>query len=403
MKLNKALRIKTFSVLFFSIFTAMLGLGIIIPILPVYAETLGAGGFWLGAIFAGFSISRSVCMPVVGRLSDRRGRKRFIATGLLVYALSSAGYIYAESALFLFCVRLVQGACSAMIVPIAMAYIGDICPENREGSYMGYFTVSLLLGFGFGPLLGGAIQDFFGVDAAFLVMGCLCGLSFLFVLLYLPLSSSEVCSTKTKLPSFRSIFASSQIKGIICYRFVNSFAKASVLVFLPLYASRTIDLGGFEIGLIISSSVLITTFLQIPFGKIADYVDKRAMIVSGNILFSCSIVLFPLTESFLSVLIVNLLLGIFGAVSLPASTAVVVEEGKKFGMGSTMAIFNVAMSLGLGTGPLVSGLVYDLFSLESIFYFSAFLGIAGTLVAGRYLSPSRASKAPDEPKIVEDI
>ncbi len=401
--MDKPLRIKIFSVLFFSIFTAMLGLGIIIPILPVYAETLGASGFWLGAIFAGFSISRSGFMPLIGRLSDRRGRKRFIASGLFVYALSSAGYIYAESALFLFFVRVVQGACSAMIVPIAMAYIGDICPKNREGTYMGYFTVSLLLGFGCGPLIGGFIQDFFSIDAAFLVMGCLCGLSFLFVLLYLPLSSSESISTKTELPSFRSMFASRQIKGIICYRFVSSFARASVFVFLPLFASRNIKLGGFEIGLIISSSILLTTFLQIPFGRLADYVDRRFMIVSGNILYSCSILLFPLTDSFMEVLMVNLLLGLFGAVSLPACTAVVVEEGKKYGMGSTMAIFNVAMSLGLGVGPLLSGIIYDILSLETIFYFSALLGISGTIVSAKFLTSSIASRVEDEPKIIEDI
>ncbi len=268
---------------------------------------------------------------------------------------------------------------------------------------MGYFTVSLLLGFGFGPLLGGFIQDFFGIDVAFIVMGFLCGLSFLLVLLYLPLSSSESIASEIKLPSFRTMLASNQIKGIICYRFVNSFAKASVLVFLPLYASRNVELGGFQIGLIISSSVLMTTLLQIPSGRIADRVDRRLLIVSGSILYSLAIFLLPLTGSFTSVLMVNLLLGLFGAVSLPASTAVIVEEGKKYGMGSTMAIFNVAMSLGLGVGPLVSGIIYDLFDLKTIFYFSAVLGIAGTMLAGKFLSPSVRSTQAGEPKIVEDI
>ena len=87
---------KIFFVLFTSIFSCMLGVGIIVPILPIYAETLGATGFWLGAIFAGFSLTRSISMPLVGRFSDRMGRKRFISFGLLVYTLSSLGYIYAE-------------------------------------------------------------------------------------------------------------------------------------------------------------------------------------------------------------------------------------------------------------------------------------------------------------------
>ena len=139
---QSATRKKILFVLFISIFTSMLGVGIIVPILPLYAETLGANGLWLGAIFAIFNLARSVVMPAVGRISDRMGRKRFITGGLLIYTLSSLGYIYAGSAQELFAVRLIQGASSAMIIPIAMAFIADISPPNQEGSYMGMFSVA---------------------------------------------------------------------------------------------------------------------------------------------------------------------------------------------------------------------------------------------------------------------
>ncbi|MCK5423342.1 MAG: MFS transporter, partial [Deltaproteobacteria bacterium] len=162
---------KIFFVLFISIFSCMLGVGIIVPILPIYAETLGATGFWLGAIFAGFSLARSISMPIVGRFSDRMGRKRFISFGLLVYTLSSLGYIYASSALALVIVRIIQGFSSAMIIPISMAFIADISPAEKEGSYMGIFTIALFLGFGCGPILGGFTKDLIGMQADFLIMG----------------------------------------------------------------------------------------------------------------------------------------------------------------------------------------------------------------------------------------
>ena len=69
----------------------MLGVGIIVPILPIYAENLGATGLWLGAIFAGFSLTRSISMPLIGHFSDRMGRKRFITLGLFIYTISSLG------------------------------------------------------------------------------------------------------------------------------------------------------------------------------------------------------------------------------------------------------------------------------------------------------------------------
>ncbi|HII07488.1 MAG TPA: MFS transporter, partial [Methanotrichaceae archaeon] len=77
---------RLFDVLFISVFAAMLGLGIVGPLLPIYAENLGASGLWIGMIFSGFAAGRAIFMPIVGRLSDESGRKKFIVTGLLAYA-----------------------------------------------------------------------------------------------------------------------------------------------------------------------------------------------------------------------------------------------------------------------------------------------------------------------------
>ena len=145
----------------------MLGVGIIVPILPLYAETLGATGLWLGAIFAAFSLTRSIAMPLIGRFSDRLGRKRFITSGLLIYTLSSLGYIYASSTVELIVIRVIQGFSSAMIIPIAMAFIADISPPDKEGSYMGIFTIALFLGFGCGPILGGLTEGSYQYGSRF--------------------------------------------------------------------------------------------------------------------------------------------------------------------------------------------------------------------------------------------
>ncbi len=398
-KLDKALRIRTFSVLFLSIFSALLGLGIILPILPLYAKTIGANGFWVGAIFAGFSLSRSVFMPIVGKVSDKKGiRKAFIVSGLFVYSISSLGYIYSYNVFSLILVRVVQGFCSAMIVPVAMAYVGDISPKNREGTYMGLFTVSLFTGFGFGPFIGGFIQDFFSVNAAFMVMGILCALSFILVLLWLPSSHSQHHPHRAAPASFGNILKGRRIKGIICYRFISAFARSTVLTFLPLYASYNLNMSGFQIGLVISAGVLMTSMMQYPYGRLADAVSRRNLILFGNILYSLTIIFFPFTRSFMQVLGLNLLMGILGAIAIPAASALVVEEGKKSGMGSTIAVFNVAMSLGLGTGPLVSGLIHDAAGLEAVFYFSACMGIAGTFGAARFLRSSPPASPAGEHK-----
>jgi DHA1 family multidrug resistance protein-like MFS transporter len=386
---DQATRNKILFVLFVSIFCSMLGVGIIVPILPLYAETLGANGLWLGAIFAVFNLARSAAMPAVGRISDRMGRKRFITGGLLIYTLSSLGYIYAGSAPELLAVRLIQGISSAMIIPIAMAFIADISPPNQEGNYMGIFSVALFLGFGSGPLIGGICKDLASMEVNFLFMGGLCLLALVLVIIYLPRSSSITRPVPSLEVPFATMLKSRNIMGICIYRFSTAFCRGSIMAFVPLYAHNTLKLSGTQIGMVIASGILLTAFLQMPFGIVADKVDRKLLVTAGSVLYFALVPLIPLTHNFSQLLSINIALGFLGAISLPAASALTVTEGKQFGMGTAMAIFNVAMSAGLGIGPLLSGTILDLWSLSGVFYSCTFLGFISSGIVYLLFYPTR--------------
>ena len=193
---------KVFPILVLSIFSSMLGVGIIAPLLPLYAENLGATGIGLGIIFGGFSISRAIIMPIAGRLSDQSGRKLILGIGLLAFAIISPGYLWADSVIDLSLVRFFHGIAAGMIIPIAQAYVGDISPEGEEGKWMGYFNASFFAGFGFGPLMGGALTEHFGMNVAFYSMGGLNLLAFLVAVLLLPESSRREIAIKPHLSFF---------------------------------------------------------------------------------------------------------------------------------------------------------------------------------------------------------
>ena len=381
---------KIFFVLFISVFSCMLGVGTIVPILPIYAETLGASGLWLGAIFAGFSLSRIVFMPLIGKFSDRMGRKRFIALGLLIYTLSSLGFIYANNVQALTLVRIIQGFSSAMILPIAMAFIGDISPPGKEATYMGIITVALFLGFGGGPILGGITKDLFTIEADFMVMGGLCLIAFFLVLIYLPRSSSIHKNAPPLDIPFTTMLQSRSVMGICFYRFASAFCRGSIMAFLPLYAHNALKLNGSQIGLVTASSILLTAVLQLPFGKLADRLNRKMLVLWGSILYFSIIPLIPYTLNFSQILLLNIILGFFGALSLPAASAMILREGKQFVMGSTMAIFNVAMSAGLAVGPVVSGIILDLLGLPEVFYCCTILGLLGTGIVAWFFQKTPA-------------
>ncbi len=85
---------KIFATLFFSIFVTVTGVGIVVPLLPVYAHDQGASGFFIGMIFGAFSLGRTFFLPYFGRLSDIKGRKPLIVPGLLAYTVISFGFIF---------------------------------------------------------------------------------------------------------------------------------------------------------------------------------------------------------------------------------------------------------------------------------------------------------------------
>jgi len=369
---------KVFPILALSIFSAMLGVGIIAPLLPLYADSLGATGIWLGVIFAGFSISRAIFMPIIGRLSDRDGRKRFICTGLLIYSIISLGYIWADTILQLTLVRLIQGAAAGMIIPIAQAYVGDIAPEGEEGKWMGYFNAAFFTGFGFGPLMGGILTDHFGMNAAFFTMGGLNLLAFLVTARFIP----ETRQRKAVRPrlSFKETSTSGMVKGLFSFRLGYSTGRGAFATFLPIFAAACIDLSPTLIGVLLAINILLTSLLQVYSGNIADRFNRRVLVALGSLINLIFLALIPFTRNFWQLLGLCIFGGLGGAISMPASSALTIEEGRKFGMGSTIAIFTMAMSIGMAIGPILGGIIVDYININSVFYFAAATGLLGTIL-----------------------
>ncbi len=368
---------KVFPILALSIFSSMLGVGIILPLLPLYAESLEATGIWLGVIFGSFSLSRAIFMPIFGRLSDRSGRKLFLGIGLLIYAIMSLGYIWADSVTELTLVRFLHGIAAGMIMPIALAYVGDISPEGEEGKWMGYFNAAFFAGVGFGPLMGGVLTDHFGMNVAFYSMGGLNLLAFLIVALFLPEIRHGKMAASPHL-SFKKMSISGMVRGLFGFRLSFSLGRGAFVCFLPIFAAIYVGLSPTLIGILLAVNILLMALLQVYTGNIADRFNRRAMVIVGSLINPIFLTLIPFTHSFWQLLGLCALGGLGGAISMPAASALIVEEGRKFGMGSTIGIFTLAMSIGMTLGPLASGIIADFVNISSVFYCAAGMGLAGT-------------------------
>ena len=375
---------RIFGVLFISVFAAMLGLGIIAPLMPIYAESLGATGIWLGIIFSGYSLSRAIFMPIIGKVSDKKGRKGFITFGLLLYSIISLVYILAGNVYYLTAVRLIHGLASAMVIPIAMAYIGEIAEKGEEGSYMGKFNMALFLGMGSGPFLGGLLNDSFGIPSVFYAMAGLTGIAFLITLVFLPdIRFSGTTEMDDPIP-FREIIKNNVIKGLLLFRVISAIGRGGVLAFLPILASK-MDITSSQVGIIISVNIFLVALLQGPFGRLADRYNKFFLILIGSTLGALALLLIPIARNFWQLLSISSIMGLGGATAMPSASAITVEVGQRLGMGFSMGLFNTAMSVGMIATPIISGVVMDTLGVKSVFFVAGVISLLGISIFYHYV------------------
>lgn len=354
--------------LLLSVFIALLGIGIIVPVMPVFAASLGAGGLALGFIIAAFSLTRGFCQPVVGKLSDRWGRKGFILGGLLIHALVGLLMPEAGSVESMLVVRALHGVGSAMIVPVAMAYVGDLAPVGQEGRYLGMLNIAIFAGIGSGPLIGGVFTDLWGMAAAFYVMAGLSALALLlvFFLLHIPPGLQAAAQAAAREGLFRALsrmLASRRTAAILLARYATMIIMVPTMAFLPLLMDKLFQASGVQIGLVIAARTLINAVLQTPCGRLADRGDKLRLLRLGCLVSSSAMCLIPLAGNFWLLLTLFVILGSGEALIWPTLGALATEEGRVYGQGTMMGVFNLAMSAGVFSGALAAGLATDYLGL----------------------------------------
>ena len=381
---------KAFIVLTGSMFISMMGMGIVSPFLPIYANTLGASSLEIGLIQSAFSMTGIGTLLFIGRLSDRFGRKIFLSSGLTILAIASVGLMYANDPAHIILWRFVQGLGGAAHLPIAQSYLGDITPEGSEGKWMGNFNAVLFAGIGAGPLFGGVITDAFNIKTAFLVMAVLNVLGLIATLLFL-----KEMPRKTAVREHASVLApllSRIMRGVISLRIAIGVCTATLMAFIPLFADLRLGLSTSLIGIMLAARTPISV-VQSYTGHLADKWNRRSMVIWSGMAVVIAVALIPLTSGFWTLLIAYISVTLGQAFAMPAANAYIINEGRIYGMGICMTMFMLAMNVGNSIGPLALGGIADWLGLDLVFYGAALCMAVGLAVFGLMVNDSSAEPA----------
>lgn len=368
-------------VLSFSLFCCMMGVGVISPVLPLYAVKLGASGTLLGLIFSAFSVSRMGCTLFSGSLADRFNRKKLMVFGLSIYTISSLAYLFVDSAWHMVAIRFFNGMGSAFVVPVAMSIGSDVVTPGEEGHFFGSLQMALFSGIGAGPLVSGLLTDWLGVQAPFLVMTAMTMFALLGIFLFLPsgISPSVVDIEEGEMAAYRFLLSDGILLRVYAFQFATALGRGAMLMFVPLLATE-MGMSFMEIGAILSAVSISTALCQKTSGELADRYPKNRLVLIGGAASALTMFALPHLGSFPLLLMGGLAFGVGSGMGSPSAASMASIRGKGFGSGRTMGLYNISFGLGMILGPLLAGYLRDMSVLSS-----PFVPIGCVLLAVTYL------------------
>jgi MFS family permease len=341
---------------------AVMGLGFIIPLFPIYVAQKGATNFQLGLIVSGFTISQFLVQPFFGGLSDRFGRKLFMVGGLACYGVVASLYILADTLSHVFLIRLLHGVGAGMIWPALAAFVIDQAPMERRGETMGFLSSMEMFGFAVGPLLGGTLYSLGGMDLPFL--GCSI-LAFLGAGLIWRMIQEKPSAPRSVGARFleRYGFAALRLPDIRLLCLVGlgeAFVWGMIITLLPVMASG-LGVPPGKIGWLFSAYFILFIFLQWPMGRWSDRHGRKMPILIGMSIYALAVFLLSLGGSLLYLLLVLAVAGAGLGIYSPSVRVAVADLTSEKVRGASMGVFFTTRMLGFFLGPNVGGLMADRF------------------------------------------
>ena len=347
-------------ILFAVMFLVMVGFGIIIPVLPFYAEDIGANPTQLGFLMGVYSLMQLLFAPMWGRISDRVGRKPVIMIGILGLSLSFLLMGVSSSLWMLFVARIIGGILSSANMPTVMAYVADITSPEDRGKGMGVVGAATGLGFVFGPAIGGVFSKI-NLTMPFYIAGVTSLITFFLVwfLLKESLAKETRGQTNKKKTSLLGELKGSQ--SILFYlQLFISLSLSGLEATFAYFAAEKAGIGTVGLGYIFMIMGLASAIVQGGLvGRMTKKFGEGSVIQMGIIISALGFGLILLVSNFTTAAIYLTIFGIGNGVIRPSISALLTKSSNA-GHGSTTGLLSSFDSLGRIIGPPLGGWLFSI-------------------------------------------
>lgn len=394
---NKA----SLSIIFLTIFIDLMGFGILIPILPTFAsKELGISDFGIGTIVAVFSLMQFIFNPMMGKLSDRIGRRPVILATQLMTVIAYLIFAVSNSFLLLFFSRMLAGLGGSNI-GVAQAYIADITPREERAKGMGVIGAAFGLGFVFGPIIGALLAKY-GYHVAGLGSAFFTSSAFVFTYFKLPESLKERRKEgKIKIKLFdldfaKQILSNPSIGFLIILFFFIIFSIANIYGTFAILGYKFYGFTDQQNGILFGITGLVGAGIQAGLIRfLSKKLSDKTIVMMGILLMAIGLGLLPYGGNFTGVAIVISIMAIGSGILQPIIPSMISKYTPEHQQGATLGFSQSVSAFARVLGPLWGGFSFDILGYQFPFLTGAFFTFLTLIACYFFMKPDAKEKLAD--------
>lgn len=384
-------------IIFLTVFIDLIGFGIVMPLLPRYAERYGAQGLQIGAIIGAYSLMQLIFAPWWGQLSDRIGRRPVLlisnlgAAGAYALFAVSARYTGTAGLLILLASRVFAGICGANL-SVASAYIADVTTKENRSKGMGMIGMAFGLGFILGPVLGGIAFRHFGLAGPGWVAALLCSLNFisgLFILVESRLPGAAVAERKNRLAQIVHTVRVPQVRLLVGLYFLATFTFTCFESTMPLLLQRQFHFDEEKIGYLFAYCGLMGALIQGGLiGRLVKRFGESTLIWGSLLVVAVSLAAVPYAGGIVTLLLILALFSAGSGINRAPTLGLISRFAPANEQGSTLGVAQSIATIARVLGPVfATGLLK--YSLAAPYLACAGIALSAGLLARQRLLDSK--------------
>jgi MFS family permease len=375
-------------VLFAVVVLDLVGFGIVMPVLPFWAQEFGAGALAFGLLQSSYAAAQFVCAPLWGRLSDRIGRRPVLLFTIAGTSLAMLATGLAPTLAWLFAARIVAGAFAANI-SVASAYIADVTAPEERTRWMGLLGASFGVGFVIGPALGALLVPY-GHAVPMIFTAALAALNWCVAALRLEEPARHEAAERSA--GRLALLRNPAIRAVVLANLAFSLAVTQLETLFPYLLKDVFGWGARPFALILFAMALVMGGIQGGGMKaLSARFAERQLVVSGVALLALGFAGVPLAPTVLLLLAALLLAAVGRAVAQPALLSLASQAARPAERGAVMGAFQSSASLARVFGPALGGVLYGV-AIPYPFWLASAL-LVGVALASRRLPRGAAGNA----------